>query len=68
MDDSSRRTDRDSQSAVGDEDAALSPLERDVLDEYAALVGNLDAVCHGRFFPLAVGCCSTLQINPPYLL
>ncbi|WPH04505.1 DASH complex subunit dad3 [Acrodontium crateriforme] len=27
-----------------DEDAQLSPLERDVLDEYATLVGNLDTL------------------------
>ena len=30
---------------TNDAEAELSPLEQEVLDEYAKLVGNLDDVC-----------------------
>lgn len=48
-----------------DEDAQLSPLERDVLDEYATLVGNLDTVSPLAIPPPCIGHSSGKSILLP---
>jgi hypothetical protein len=40
----------DSRRKVHENEPELRPLEQEVLDEYAKLVGNLDDVCHAVFF------------------
>ena len=40
----------DSRRYVQESGPELSPLEQEVLDEYAKLVGNLDDVCHDICF------------------
>jgi hypothetical protein len=40
----------DSRRNVHENEPELRPLEQEVLDEYAKLVGNLDDVCHAVLF------------------